>query len=130
MLEDTQRPGQDARACLRRAIAASELPCYVYSYPSKRAYRPVQPERTLAEVAVEGSPDSMSPKLLSCLKGLGINRVSMGLQTLDPEEQRRVGRPYAPEAVFGAVEAINAIGFENVNYDLIYGLEGQGRETW
>ena len=56
--------------------------------------------------------------------------MSMGLQTLDAEEQKRVGRPYAPEAVFHAVEAINTIGFDNVNYDLIYGLEGQQRESW
>jgi oxygen-independent coproporphyrinogen-3 oxidase len=54
----------------------------------------------------------------------------MGLQTLDPEEQRRVGRPYAPETVHAAVEAIDRVGFENVNYDLIYGLDGQRRETW
>jgi oxygen-independent coproporphyrinogen-3 oxidase len=220
--------GNDARDRLQQAIAASELPCYVYSYPSKRAYRPFDPPVTIAEawggaagplnlyihipfcayrcsfctlflttshgpdlvqayvdalcrqmemygpvaghmevislyigggtpttlslaqfsqlfdalrrqfprwsagaeISVEGSPDSMTVERLACLKREGVTRVSMGLQTLDPDEQRRVGRPYAPGAVHAAVEAINAAGFDNVNYDLIYGLEGQQRESW
>jgi oxygen-independent coproporphyrinogen-3 oxidase len=225
--DETQTP-PSARDRLRRAITGSELPSYVYGYPSKRAYRPVDPQRTLAqawagarddvnlyihvpfcgyrcsfctlflttshtpemidayvdsvrrqiatygalaghlrvvslylgggtpttltprqfgrlfaalheafprwaphaEISVEGSPDTMERELLHSLKKMGVGRVSMGLQTLDPEEQHRVGRPYAPGDVFRAVEAIDAVGFDNVNYDLIYGLEGQERATW
>ena len=224
-----QSPGGDgARDRLRQAIAASELPCYVYSYPSKRAYRPFEKALPLAEawrdargplnlyvhipfcayrcsfctlflttshgpdlvqayvdalcrqmatyaplvgrmeilslyigggtpttlspsqfvqlfdalrrnfprwapgaeISVEGSPDSMTRDRLECLKQAGVTRVSMGLQTLDPDEQRRVGRPYAPGDVRRAVACINEIGFDNVNYDLIYGLEGQQRASW
>jgi len=86
--------------------------------------------RADAEIAVEGSPDTMRRELLAPLKDLGVNRISMGLQTLDPEEARRVGRRYDLDTVHRAVEAINRVRFENVNYDLIYGLEGQTRESW
>lgn len=83
-----------------------------------------------AECSVEGSPDTMTPDVLASLRDLGVNRVSMGLQTLDPDELRRVGRPYDMATVHAAVEAIAAAGFENVNYDLIYGLEGQTPSSW
>jgi oxygen-independent coproporphyrinogen-3 oxidase len=83
-----------------------------------------------AEISVEGSPDSMTRERLECLKQMGVTRVSMGLQTLDPDEQKRVGRPYSAEAIDRAVAGINDIAFDNVNYDLIYGLEGQRRASW
>src|SRR5262245_24816649 len=50
MLEDTNKPRDSARTVLRRAIAAAERPCYLYGCPSERAYRPILPERTLAEI--------------------------------------------------------------------------------
>lgn len=86
--------------------------------------------RADAEVAVEGSPDTMTRELLGALKSLGVNRISMGLQTLDPVEAEHVGRRYGLGVVHAAVEAIDAVGFENVNYDLIYGIEGQTRDSW
>ena len=72
----------------------------------------------------------MTLETLACLKRLGVNRVSMGVQTLDPGELRRVGRGHTAEAIERAVADIGEVGFENVNLDLIYGLEGQTRESW
>jgi oxygen-independent coproporphyrinogen-3 oxidase len=54
----------------------------------------------------------------------------MGVQTLDPDEAARAGRRYPIERVSEAAELISSIGFANVNYDLIYGLEGQTRQSW
>lgn len=221
-------PRSTVRDRLRQAIAGSELPNYVYSYPSKRAYRAVDPPMTVAEVwrdaptqlnlylhipfcayrcafctlflttsqtpglveryldslhrqiamyggllgdrevvsiyvgggtpttltetqieqlfstirrafpnvapgaeiGVEGSPDSVTAAKVESLRAAGVNRMSVGLQTLDPAELQRVGRPYTIDTVHDAVAAIAAGGFTNVNYDLIYGLEGQHRDTW
>lgn len=83
-----------------------------------------------AEIAVEGSPDTMRPELLAALRRLGVNRISMGIQTLDPDEARRAGRRYPIGRVYEAAQTIADAGFANVNYDLIFGLEGQTRETW
>ncbi len=46
-----------------------------------------------AECSVEGSPDTMTPEVLACLRDLGVNRVSMGLQTLDPTSCAGSGGP-------------------------------------
>ncbi len=83
-----------------------------------------------AEVGVEGSPDTIRPELLSVLRAVGVNRVSMGIQTLDPQESQRAGRRYPLERVAEAAAAITSAGFANVNYDLILGLEGQTRQSW
>lgn len=85
---------------------------------------------TNAEISVEGSPDTISVEILSTLNALGVNRISMGLQTLVPEEMKRCGRRYQSDTLISAINAINNACFENVNYDLIYGLEGQTRESW
>lgn len=83
-----------------------------------------------AEVAVEGAPDTMTAETLASLRSLGVNRISMGVQTLDPDELRLVGRSHMAADVKRAVADIQAAGFRNANYDLIYGLEGQTRESW
>ena len=82
------------------------------------------------EFGVEGSPDTMTPDRLRVLRQFGVNRISMGIQTLDQDELERIGRPYPLSTVDDAVAAINEAGFDNVNYDLIYGLEGQTEESW
>ncbi|MEP6854049.1 MAG: radical SAM protein [Pedococcus sp.] len=82
------------------------------------------------EFAVEGSPDTMERTLLTTMRDLGVNRISMGVQTLDPEEARRAGRRYPIEQVHEAAALIDDVGFDNVNYDLIYGLEGQTPDSW
>ena len=83
-----------------------------------------------AEISVEGTPDSLTPEILSCLRDLGVNRVSTGLQSLDPEEMRRAGRRYPVEVAYQAIDHIRDAGFENFNVDLIYGLEGQQVVSW
>ncbi len=93
----------------------------------RRAFPAWHPD---AEIAIEGSPDTMRRSLLETLSSLGVNRVSMGLQTLDEDERKHVGRRYGMETVHAAVDAIQGVGFENVNYDLIYGLEGQTKTSW
>lgn len=83
-----------------------------------------------AEISVEGTPDSMTPEILSCLRTLGVNRISMGIQTFDPGEMERAGRRYGVQVAVQAIENVSAAGFDNMNLDLIYGLEGQQAESW
>lgn len=93
----------------------------------RQAFPRWQPD---AEVGLEGSPDTMLSEILKAAKSCGVNRVSMGLQSLEPAEQARAGRRYAPEQVLRAVHTIGTVGFANVNLDLIYGLEGQTAASW
>ncbi|SQH74105.1 Coproporphyrinogen III oxidase family protein [Shewanella benthica] len=82
-----------------------------------------------AEVCVETSPDTVSPELLDKLKTLGVNRISMGIQTMDPAELKASGRPYSIETTISAIKMIKE-KFDNLNLDLIYGLSGQDCESW
>ncbi|SOZ71312.1 Coproporphyrinogen III oxidase family protein (plasmid) [Cupriavidus taiwanensis] len=82
-----------------------------------------------AELCVEGSPDSISEELLGFLKSQGVNRISMGIQTMDSAELKASGRPYPVSRAISAIENIQKF-FENFNLDLIYGLSGQTYESW
>ncbi len=78
-----------------------------------------------AEVSIELDPRTLRPTTLRTLRGLGFNRVSYGVQDLDPRVQRAVGRVQPEAMTRGAVEAARAEGFDSVNLDLIYGLPYQ-----
>ena len=78
-----------------------------------------------AEFTVEANPESATYELLSALRGMGANRISIGAQTFDPKILRAIGRIHTPEDVERAVEDARRAGFDNLNLDLIYGLPGQ-----
>lgn len=96
-------------------------------FAALRASFPMHEEN--AEICVEGSPDSFSAQILDCLKRLGVNRISMGLQTMHPRELKESGRPYPVEESISAIQRI-AERFTHFNLDLIYGLSGQTEESW
>ncbi|KRR12592.1 hypothetical protein CQ12_34900 [Bradyrhizobium jicamae] len=81
------------------------------------------------EITVESAPDSFDNNLLDCLKVLGVNRMSMGIQSMEPGELAHSGRPYSVETAKAAIEALIE-RFSHVNLDLIYGLRGQTRDSW
>ncbi|MCP3476093.1 radical SAM protein [Bradyrhizobium sp. CCGUVB1N3] len=81
------------------------------------------------EITVEAAPDSFNNNLLDCLKALGVNRMSMGIQSMEPGELANCGRPYSVEIAKAAIEAVIK-RFSHVNLDLIYGLRGQSRDSW
>lgn len=81
------------------------------------------------ETTVESAPDSFDKNLLDCLNSLGVNRMSMGVQSMVPGELAHCGRPYSVESARAAIEALIA-RFSHVNLDLIYGLRGQTRDSW
>jgi oxygen-independent coproporphyrinogen-3 oxidase len=78
-----------------------------------------------AEVAVEVDPGVTSLEHLQTLRRLGFNRLSMGVQDIDPVVQEAVGRHQPLELTTGHVEEARRLGFESVNVDLIYGLPRQ-----
>ncbi len=81
-----------------------------------------------AEVALEIDPCVTTAEHLEALAGLGFNRVSLGLQDLDPHVQEAVERIQPMELTRAQVEQARALGFASVNIDLIYGLPHQTAE--
>jgi oxygen-independent coproporphyrinogen-3 oxidase len=100
-------------------------PTYLTSEQCRRLFDSVTalfPLNPGAEVAIEADPCVTTVEQLETLRELGFNRLSMGVQDVDPEVQAAVARPQPIERTRALVEAARRLGFESVNLDLIYGL--------
>jgi len=84
----------------------------------------------LDEVTLEADPETISAEKAAAWLATGINRVSMGVQSLNDEELRAAGRMHRREDVYRAMEILRAAGFQNISMDLIAGLPHQTRATW
>jgi oxygen-independent coproporphyrinogen-3 oxidase len=90
------------------------------------AVRATFPEHEGAlEISLEANPEAMAPDTLAALRGAGVNRLSIGAQSLDPGHLATLGREHAPSQVGDAVFAARAAGFDNLSLDLIFGVPGQ-----
>lgn len=83
-----------------------------------------------AEVAVEIDPVVTRREQLALLRGMGFNRLSLGVQDFTPEVQRAVNRIQTVEETESMVEYARHLGFRGINFDLIYGLPHQRVETF
>ena len=83
-----------------------------------------------AEITVECNPDTVDLKSMVRLRKAGVNRISLGMQSADPDQLRCVHRVHDPQQVIWAVEDIRAAKIENLSLDLIYGLPGQSLDSW
>lgn len=81
-------------------------------------------------VAVESSPDTITPEKLAVLKAYGVTRLSLGIQSFDEAETKALGRPQRRATLDAALGHITDAGFQTLNLDLIYGAGGQTRESW
>ncbi len=83
-----------------------------------------------AEITVEANPGTVSKADLGALRRLGINRLSLGVQSANGEELRLLQRTHTYFEVLQAVANARRAGFDNVSVDLIYGLPEQSLQTW
>lgn len=74
---------------------------------------------------IEASPETVSPDRLDVCRGMGIDRVSLGIQSFAAGEMRSLARPQQNSTVREAIGHIRAAGFPTLNLDLIYGIAGQ-----
>nr|WP_245569097.1 radical SAM family heme chaperone HemW [Desulfobacter curvatus] len=77
------------------------------------------------EITLEANPGTLDEIHLKKCRSMGINRVSLGVQSLDPAQLSLLGRIHSADDAVHAVEKIRAAGIENISLDLIYGLPGQ-----
>ncbi|MBI2953522.1 MAG: radical SAM family heme chaperone HemW [Chloroflexi bacterium] len=82
------------------------------------------------ETTTEANPGTIDVAYLRALRALGVNRVSLGVQSLDDAMLRRLGRIHDASAAIAAVEACREGGFENLSVDLMYGLPDQDLPHW
>ena len=83
-----------------------------------------------AEISMEANPESAGPEFLATARGLGVNRLSLGVQSFRDEELALLGRPHTARQAAEAYARARAAGFANVGLDLIWGLPGQREGQW
>jgi oxygen-independent coproporphyrinogen-3 oxidase len=82
------------------------------------------------EITVEVNPDDITLKKLELLKSLGVNRLSIGVQSFNDEELKFLERRHTHQGAEKALHFINSAGLTNFGIDLMYGLPGQTERRW
>lgn len=82
------------------------------------------------EITFEVNPGTVDQCYLSGLKSLGVNRLSIGVQSFDLYKIKVLSRIHTIEASIEAIEAAKSAGFDNIGLDLIYGTPGETLATW
>lgn len=83
-----------------------------------------------AEITIECNPDDLSSEKLNELKQIGINRLSIGLQSFNDEELKWMNRAHTAAESEACVKLAQELGFNNITIDLIYGSKFQTEESW
>jgi oxygen-independent coproporphyrinogen-3 oxidase len=83
-----------------------------------------------AEITVECNPESVSRDRLAEYRRAGVNRISLGVQSLDDRILPTLDRRHSAEDARQAFDAARTAGFDNISTDLIYGLPGLDTATW
>ncbi len=83
-----------------------------------------------AEVTVECNPGTLTRQKLIYYKMAGVNRLSIGLQSANNQELQRLGRIHSYEEFLDSFGQARAMGFKNINVDLMSALPGQKQEDW
>lgn len=82
------------------------------------------------EFTVEVNPDDITPAYATGLKALGVNRVSMGVQSFNDEHLRWMRRRHSATEAVAAFDALREAGFGNISLDLIFGYAGLTMAEW
>ncbi len=82
------------------------------------------------EISIEANPEELSPSLLKTFRTLGMNRLSMGVQSLDNSSLHTLGRIHSAERAKLAILEAASAGFDNLSIDLMYDLPWQTEASW
>ena len=83
-----------------------------------------------AEITLECNPDDLNEKKLTSLKNLGINRLSIGIQSFDDADLKFMNRSHNSSEAENCIHLAKMVGFTNITIDLIYGLPNQTLSKW
>ena len=85
---------------------------------------------TECEISLEANPGTVDDEYLRGIIDLGVNRLSLGVQSFDSNELVALDRTHTTEEVYQAFHWAREAGFQRLNLDLIYGLPGQTLSSW
>jgi len=76
------------------------------------------------------APSTVKADKLEVLRGLGVSRISMGVQSFNPKLLDSLGRLHNPKQIYNAWERVQAAGFDQTNLDLMFAIPGQSIDQW
>lgn len=82
----------------------------------------------LEEVTIEVNPDDITPEYVAELRKTSVNRISMGVQSLDDGCLQFMGRRHSALQAVEAVKRLQTVGYDNISVDVIFGVEGYGSD--
>jgi len=82
------------------------------------------------EITLEANPGTVSKEYFEIIHNLGVNRISLGMQSANQNELTLLERQHSFDDVVRAVEWSRTAGIDNLNLDLIFGLPDQGLQSW
>ncbi|MBN1340067.1 MAG: radical SAM family heme chaperone HemW, partial [Bacteroidales bacterium] len=83
-----------------------------------------------AEITLEANPEDVTPQKAAEWKHLGVNRVSLGVQSFREQDLVLLNRAHTLTEVYGAINALRMTGLRNLSIDLIYGIPGLSHHEW
>lgn len=83
-----------------------------------------------AEITLEANPDDLHPTYFNSIKSIGINRLSIGVQSFLERDLKWMNRRHSAEKSLESVKFAYKHGFDNINIDLIYGIPGLSIDDW
>ena len=86
--------------------------------------------RDTREITLEANPKTVDKEYLSAIRSVGVNRLSLGVQSFDDGILRKLGRAHKAADALEAFREAREAGFINISIDLIFGIEGQTMEIW
>ncbi len=82
------------------------------------------------EITLEANPEDVTLETMRFYRQLGINRVSVGIQSLNPQELDILGRGHSAQKTIEAIHTIYAAGIDNISIDLMYDIPYQTESSW
>lgn len=82
------------------------------------------------EITVEANPGTVDKSKIGAMLSLGVNRLSIGVQSFNDAELKTLGRIHTSDEALKAIETIKNSGINNFSVDLIYGIPGQTLDSW
>jgi len=83
-----------------------------------------------AEITFEANPDDLTPVFFESIKQLSFNRISIGIQSFDDVQLKKINRLHSGDEAVAAFTSARNAGFDNISIDLIYGLPLQTKQNW
>lgn len=129
LLRDTRRAVSDGMGRVDTVFVGGGTPTHV----APRALMDVVnslPLASDAEMTIECNPDDVSTEMMRIYRDSGVNRISMGVQSMSMHVLQSLGRTHNPDNVARAVEYVRQVGIPQLNLDLIYGAAGESVDDW